>query len=115
MPGFYPLLCNVLRLSEPERLLASGRAAGWEPSGIPDLEPIDISKGDLMPDTVRKPTQGVKHLTLALNDNTSFKDLTHILERVLTVPELPGIKGCAPCLSGLDRLVIENPLINQIR
>lgn len=63
----------------------------------------------------RKPTQGVKQVVLALNENTSFKDLTNILERVLTVPELPGIKGCAPCLSGLDRVVIENPLINVIR
>lgn len=63
----------------------------------------------------RKPTQGVKQVVLALNENTSFKDLTNILERVLTVPELPGIKGCAPCLSGLDRVVIENPLINAIR
>lgn len=68
-----------------------------------------------MPDAVRKPTQGVKHLTLALNDNTSFKDLTHMLERVLTIPELPGIKGCAPCLSGLDRIVIENPVLPAIR
>jgi hypothetical protein len=68
-----------------------------------------------MPDTVRKPTQGVKQVVLALNENTSFKDLTHILERVLTVPELPGIKGCAPCLSGLDRLVIENPVLPAIR
>lgn len=68
-----------------------------------------------MPDAVRKPTQGVKHLTLALNDNTSFKDLTNMLERVLTIPELPGIKGCAPCLSGLDRIVIENPVLPAIR
>jgi hypothetical protein len=32
MPGFYPLLCNVLRFFEPEGLLASGRAAGEEPN-----------------------------------------------------------------------------------
>ena len=63
----------------------------------------------------KRPTQGVKQMVIALNDTTNFKDLVHVLERVLTVPELPGIKGCAPCLSGLDRVVIENPLINAIR
>jgi hypothetical protein len=68
-----------------------------------------------MPDAVRKPTQGVKQMVIALNDTTNFKDLVNVLERVLTVPELPGIKGCAPCLSGLDRLVIENPVLPAIR
>lgn len=63
----------------------------------------------------KRPTQGMKQMVIALNDNTNFKDLVNILERVLTVPELPGIKGCAPCLSGLDRLVIENPVLPAIR
>jgi hypothetical protein len=68
-----------------------------------------------MTEGVRKPTQGVKNLTIALNSTTNFKDLIHVLERVLTVPDLPGIKGCAPCLSGLDRLVIEDPVLPAIR
>ncbi|MES1244699.1 MAG: hypothetical protein ABUT39_24035 [Acidobacteriota bacterium] len=66
-----------------------------------------------MPEIARK--QGVKQVVIALNDTTNFKDLVHALERVLTVPELPGIKGCSPCLSGLDRLVIENPVLPAIR
>jgi hypothetical protein len=68
-----------------------------------------------MPDAVRKPPQGVKHVTIALNETTNFKDIVSVLERVLTVPELPGIKGCAPCLSGLDRIIIENPALSAIR
>jgi len=68
-----------------------------------------------MPEAVKKPTQGVKGMVLALNNTTEFKDVVKVLERVLTIPDLPGIKGCAPCLSGLDRIVIENPVLPAIR
>jgi len=58
---------------------------------------------------------GVRHIALAVDANTSFKDLVAILEKTLVVPELPGVKGCAPCLSGLDRLVIEDLVLPAIR
>ena len=64
---------------------------------------------------IRKRQPGVRHIALAVDSHTSFKDLVSLLERTLVVPELPGVKGCAPCLSGLDRLVIEDVVLPAIR
>ena len=58
---------------------------------------------------------GVRHVTVAVEANTSFKDLVAILEKTLVVPELPGVRGCAPCLSGLDRFVLEDLVLPAIR
>jgi hypothetical protein len=30
------------------------------------------------------------------------------------VPKIPGIGGCDPCRSGIDKIVIEDPLINFV-
>jgi hypothetical protein len=57
----------------------------------------------------------VRNVGVAVASNTSFQDLVAILEKTLTVPELPGIRGCAPCLSGLDRFVIEDLTLPAIR
>ncbi len=64
---------------------------------------------------LKKAHPGIRSMTLAVGTSTSFKDLVKILERTLTVPELPGIKGCAPCLSGIDRLLIQDELISTLR
>ncbi len=40
--------------------------------------------------------------------NSSFEDIVAILKQTLTVPELPGFKGCRRCLSGLERLIVED-------
>lgn len=66
-----------------------------------------------MPELKRKREPGVRELRLALDSKTDFKEIVGVLERVLTIKDLPGIRGCAPCLSGLDKLVIEDLLINQ--
>lgn len=58
---------------------------------------------------------GVREITIALEPDTDFKQIVSVLEKVLTVPELPGIRGCAPCLSGLDRLVVQNFVLPAIR
>jgi hypothetical protein len=50
----------------------------------------------------------VREISLAVED-VNFDEIVEILRRVWTVPELPGIKGCDPCRSGLDRFVIEDP------
>jgi hypothetical protein len=63
--------------------------------------------------TVSKP--GVSEIRLALTSNTDFDSLVKVLREVLVVPELPGIKGCRPCLSGLDRFIIEDPAMRGIR
>jgi hypothetical protein len=65
-----------------------------------------------MPELKRK-EPGIRQLVLALDSKTDFKQIVGVLERVLTIKDLPGIHGCAPCLSGIDRLVIEDLATNQ--
>ncbi|MEA2563374.1 MAG: hypothetical protein QOH06_4878 [Acidobacteriota bacterium] len=65
-----------------------------------------------MPELKRKGEAGVRELRLALDSRTDFKEVVGILERVLTIKDLPGIKGCAPCLSGLEKLVIQDLVTN---
>ncbi len=57
----------------------------------------------------------VSEMQLSLPSDMAFKDIVKVLEKTLTIPELPGIKGCRPCLSGMDRLVIEDVLIRGLR
>ena len=57
---------------------------------------------------------GIREISVALPD-ASFDEIVEILRRVWVVPELPGIKGCDPCRSGLDRFVIEDPAIRFMR
>ena len=66
-----------------------------------------------MPEVKRRKGAGVREMVLAVDSGTNFKDLVGVLERVLTIKDLPGIHGCAPCLSGLDKLVIQDLVINQ--
>ena len=65
-----------------------------------------------MPD---KATQGTKEIRIALASNTNFDTLVKCLKEVLVVPELPNFKGCRPCLSGLDRIILEDPAFRQMR
>jgi len=58
---------------------------------------------------LKKAHPGVRSLTLAVGSTTNFKDLIKILERTLTVPELPGVRGCAPCLSVLRSAFGQEP------
>ncbi len=64
---------------------------------------------------LKKARPGVRSLTLAVGATTSFKDIVHILERTLTVPELPGVRGCGPCLSGLDKVLIQDETLSTLR
>lgn len=59
-----------------------------------------------MPELKRR--AGVREVRFAVDSKTEFKELVSTLEKVLTIKDLPGIKGCAPCLSGLEKLVIED-------
>jgi hypothetical protein len=59
----------------------------------------------------RKGTQ-VRELTVAIDD-VGFDEIVDILRKVWVVPELPGIRGCDPCRSGIDRLVIEDPAFRK--
>lgn len=50
----------------------------------------------------------IKELRVAVPDG-DFDDIVAFLRKVWVVPKLPGIRGCDPCRSGLDRLIIEDP------
>jgi hypothetical protein len=60
---------------------------------------------------LRQATQ-VREISLAVG-NVGFDEIVEILRQVWTVPELPGVKGCDPCRSGLDRFVIEDPAFRK--
>lgn len=62
-----------------------------------------------------KKTAQVREVRLALSSDMPFDKLVDVLKQTLTIPELPGIKGCRPCLSGLDRFVIEDIVRNVAR
>jgi hypothetical protein len=65
--------------------------------------------------TCEPPTPGTKEITFAVSSTTSFESLVSIMKEVLTVPELPGIRGCRPCLSGLDRFAFISKVLPQIK
>jgi hypothetical protein len=58
---------------------------------------------------------GPKEIVFTIHPEADFREITNSLEKLLTIPEFPGFKGCQPCLSGLDRIVIANPAFNRIR
>ncbi|HKE95335.1 MAG TPA: hypothetical protein VKB34_13570 [Povalibacter sp.] len=61
-----------------------------------------------MPKAVRKGSGRISQLSIAVHPETSFEDLVKILRVRLTVPELPGIRGCNPCNSGIPKIVLED-------
>ena len=60
----------------------------------------------------RKGAPPLREMTLAVGD-VEFDEIVEILRQVWVVPELPGVKGCHPCRSGIDRLVIEDPAFRK--
>ncbi len=68
-----------------------------------------------MATTTARKKVAVSEVRLSVASNTSFDDLVGLLKQTLTVPELPGFKGCRPCLSGLDRFVIEDIVMKGMR
>ena len=56
---------------------------------------------------------GTKSLSFVIEPDTGFEEMVGILKEALTVPHLPGVKGCAPCFSGLDRFVLLSRVLEQ--
>ncbi|HNY40026.1 MAG TPA: hypothetical protein PKJ41_06510 [Bryobacteraceae bacterium] len=56
----------------------------------------------------------VRQVSLQIAADTSFKDLVKHLEIVLTLPKEIAPRGCAPCLSGLDRFVIDSKILQGL-
>ncbi|WP_169804767.1 hypothetical protein [Hydrogenophaga taeniospiralis] len=68
--------------------------------------------------TVVRPSKKVpqvRELRVALPSDMPFDKIVDVLKQTLTIPELPGIKGCRPCLSGLDRFVFEDIVNGRFR
>jgi hypothetical protein len=65
--------------------------------------------------TVRRKRAAIAELKVSINSQMPFNQIVAVLNKTLTVPELPGFRGCRPCLSGLDRLVIEDIAMKGIR
>jgi hypothetical protein len=42
------------------------------------------------------------------------QEIVAFLRKTCRVPKGPGIRGCDPCRSGLDRLVIEDPAFRGV-
>lgn len=66
-------------------------------------------------DERREIAVGPKQIVLALRPDTSFDAIVKSLQATLTLPELEGFGGCQPCLSGLDRLVLNSNILQRIR
>lgn len=56
---------------------------------------------------------GVRHVKLALEPDTGFDEIVDILRESLTFKVPKG--GCAPCLSGLDRLSIDSVVFERLQ
>ncbi len=62
----------------------------------------------------RRPVPGTREIRIAVTPQTDFRSLVKALEKSLVVPKLPGVRGCSPCLSGLDRFVFENSMLQRV-
>jgi hypothetical protein len=60
-----------------------------------------------MAKAVTRQRAAVRELRVAVG-NVSFEEIVALLRDVWKVPKVPGVGGCDPCRSGLDRLVIED-------
>jgi len=62
-----------------------------------------------------QPRAGTRDISVAVDPNTDFDRLVKVLQETLVVPEMPGVRGCAPCLSGLDRFVLQSAILPTLR
>ena len=86
------------------------------PGAGPKLAPVsrvvDERKGGLM--ATKRSTPGTREIRVAVSPQTNFRALVKALEQTLVVPKIPGVRGCNPCLSGLDRFVIESSILERV-
>lgn len=53
----------------------------------------------------------VRQVNLQISADMPFKELVKHLEIVLTLPKEIAPRGCAPCLSGIDRFVLDSKVL----
>jgi hypothetical protein len=54
-------------------------------------------------------------MRVSIDSQLSFDQIVAVLKVALRVPELPGVRGCRPCLSGLDRSIVEDIVMKGMR
>jgi hypothetical protein len=64
---------------------------------------------------VSKQKAVVSELRVSVQANMPFDQLVAVLKETLTIPELPGVRGCRPCLSGLDKFILEDIAMRGVR
>lgn len=65
--------------------------------------------------TRRTKKAAMSEMRVSIDSQLPFDQIVALLKVVLTVPELPGVRGCRPCLSGLDRFIIEDIVMKGMR
>jgi hypothetical protein len=53
----------------------------------------------------------VRQVNLQIAADMPFKELVKNLEIALTLPKEIAPRGCAPCLSGIDRFVLDSKVL----
>ncbi|GGD29036.1 hypothetical protein [Nocardioides daphniae] len=65
-----------------------------------------------MEEKFKQREQGVRELRIALEPDMEFDRFVDVLKESLTF-NFP--RGCAPCLSGLDRLTIDSVIFERLQ
>jgi hypothetical protein len=93
----------------------SAKPAAAKGSKAAAVTPTTVRRPKMHPETKAQLEKG-KTLTVEVAAGASFDTISKELNRRLVID--PGIinpKGCAPCHSGLDMVIIKNKAINVIR
>jgi hypothetical protein len=73
--------------------------------------PPDMKRGSIMAKgELREP--GIRRMSLSLEPDMEFEKFVDVLREQLTF-KFP--RGCAPCLSGLDRLTIDSVVFERLQ
>jgi hypothetical protein len=58
---------------------------------------------------------GPKEIRFSIDPETSFEEMVATLETALTLPKVGRFKGCAPCMSGLEKFAFEDPAMSRLQ
>ena len=95
---------------------AGASKAGATKSGALKASPT-IGRTPKMTAETRAQLQGAKkEVTVAVKAGAKFDSIVKELNRRLVIdPGIIGPRGCAPCRSGLDRIIIQEEIVQKIR
>lgn len=58
---------------------------------------------------------GPSQIHFQLTADTKFDDMVRVLETALTLPPVGRFRGCAPCMTGIERFVLEDPAFRELQ